>query len=108
MVLYNIDAINGFYRGYEAAGAALNKAVEETFTEVFKDFGFVPVRIQPTSVRPSKSDRLVLIDIFYLDTNSKLVFEDVESNVYPVIEIAYRPMNMYLLYQSFAKDVKIK
>jgi len=105
---YNLDAINGLYKGYQTAGAALNKAVEETFREVYEDFGFVPVKIENTSVRPSTFDGLVQINQYYYDENQKLIFEDWDGNQYPVEQIAYRPMNMYLLYQSFAKQIKIK
>ena len=107
-ILHNLQAINKFYKDYETAGATLNKAVIDTFRTVYKDFGFVPIRIQPTSIRPSKGDELVLIDKFFFNTDFELFFEDVDGNVYPVVEIAYRPLNMYLLYQNMAKDIKIK
>lgn len=106
--LHNLGTINKFYKDYETAGATLNKAVIDTFKAVYEDFGFVPIRIQPTSIRPSKGDKLVLIDKFFLNTDLDLFFEDVDGNIYPVVEIAYRPLNMYLLYQSMAKDIKIK
>lgn len=106
--LHILQTINKFYKNYETAGAELNQAVIDTFKTVYKDFGFVPVRIQPTSIRPSKGDKLVLIDKFFLNTDFELFFEDVDGNVYPVVEIAYRPLNMYLLYQSMARDIKIK
>ena len=106
-MLHNLQSVNNLYKNYQTAGAELNKAVEETFREVFEDFGFVPIRFENTSVRPSTCDRLVQVNKFYFILD-KLVFEDCDENVYPVEQIAYRPMNMYLIYQSFSKEIKIK
>lgn len=106
-MLHNSQSISNLYKDYQSAGAELNKAVEETFREVFEDFGFVPIRFENTSVRPSTCDNLVQVNKFYFISN-KLVFEDCNNNVYPVEHIAYRPMNMYLIYQSFSKEIKIK
>lgn len=107
-MLHNLESINKLYKEYQIAGAELVKAVEETFREVYKDFGFVPIKIEHTAVKPSTCDKLVQINWFYYDENQKLIFEDLDGFTYPVEHIAHEPMNMLLLYQSFAKDIKIR
>ena len=107
-MLHNLESINKLYKAYQSAGAALNKAVVETFKEVFDDFGSVPINIESTSVRPSIIDGLDTVNKFYFDKEGKLFFEATSGMKYPIEQIAYRPLNMYLIYQSFAKEVKVK